>query len=384
MAKAASRARLGRRKSLGVERNARLADELRQRQAQAAQAARERKAAAHAREKRLVDRQRRRSLLLAQSALGLKRKISPSGHNGNEEEGEKEWGECKATTRAQGKQPADRPRHRGTQREECGRQKGAVQSDLTRREGKRKNGKKRKTGAVTALDSAYEVEEGDETKTSPTSPKGRRKRIRTSMVDPDYSGQRGEPVDVSARFAVPTPSTRSKISLGVVSKERVLEQPGSNDSRIPVPAASSHCKHVTKPSTPTKRARATSREEATVPNKKKKSEELDASTSTITTTTTTTTPKSRHKTPKPPPTQKKKDEVENQGAPEPTSLEKEIVLLEQRAAREWLEEQQKREGCRGIRGLGAFDRGTTYRLKELYAEREAKRAVERGKNKRSH
>ena len=67
--------------------------------------------------------------------------------------------------------------------------------------------------------------------------------------------------------------------------------------------------------------------------------------------------------------------MENEPAQEATNLEKEIALLEQRAATEWLEERQKRKDCAGVRGLGAFDRSTIYRLREAYAEREAKGAA---------
>ena len=349
------------RKSLGVERNARLADELRQLQAQAAQVAQERKAAAYAREKRLVDRQCRRSQQLAQTA--------PRPERIGNEGAEKELGECKATLQAQGKQPrpADQARRRRTQQE--GPTGGAVQSDLER-SGRNRKGKKRKSRDASAVDSAYEVEgegegEGGEIKTPSISFKGRKKRIRALMVDPDYSDQED---DVSARLVTPARSTRSKRRLGVPSEEEMPEQPDS----ILVPAVSSLCKRVTNPSISAGRMRARTRVEATGAHKeKKRRKKSNASTP----PTTTTTPKNRHKTPKPPLTWKNKEKwgVESKPAQQATNLEKEIALLEQRAAAEWLEERQERRDCAGIRGLGAFDRSTIYRLREAYAEREAKR-----------
>lgn len=360
MAKAtgnALRACRGPRKSLGVERNARLAGELRQLQAQAAQVAQERKAAAHAREKRLVDRQCRRSQLLAQTALRPER----SGNEG----AEKELGECKATLQAQGKQPrpADQERRRRAQQE--GPTGGAVQSDLER-SGRNRKGRKRKSRDASAVDSAYEVEEGegDETKTPSISSKGHKKRIRALMVDPDYSGQED---DDSARLVAPARSTRSKRRLGVPSEEEMPEKPDS----ILMPAVSGLCKRVTNHSISAGRMRARTRVEATGAHKeKKRRKKSNASTP----PTTTTTHKNRHKTPKPPLTwgNKEKWGVESEPAQQATNLEKEIALLEQRAAAEWLEERQERRDCAGIRGLGAFDRSTIYRLREAYAEREAK------------
>ena len=93
--------------------------------------------------------------------------------------------------------------------------------------------------------------------------------------------------------------------------------------------------------------------------------EVDAFASpTTTTTATTTTPKSRHR----PSPWEGKEVVKNVPAPEPTSLEKEIALLEQRAAREWPAEQRKGKIGAGTQGLDAFDRRTANKLIMAYSE----------------